>query len=295
MVGSAGPAGTVVTIAAMERSRPDGPRSPDLLAGPVDLERRRTEYRSLPLARGLVVEHRGSGIVGSVSAWGKGQVVLEDRRGARHRLPIERGGFLHEGRPVTLVPPPPAPSPATGTRTTASGSIAVPGAPARVARASRILVEGIHDAELVEKVWGDDLRVEGVVVEPMDGVDHLSSIIARFAPGPGRRLGVLVDHLVEGSKEHRLAEAQRHAHVLVRGHRFVDIWAAIDPRRLGFAAWPEVPRGVDWKSGICAAVGASDPPRFWRELLGRVRGYADLDPSLVGAVEELIDFVTAPD
>ena len=29
---------------------------------------------------------------------------------------------------------------------------------ARVARASRIFVEGRHDAELVEKVWGDDLR-----------------------------------------------------------------------------------------------------------------------------------------
>jgi hypothetical protein len=242
------------------------------------------------------VEHRGSGIVGAVTAWGKGQVVLEDRGGSRHRLPLDAGGFLLEGRPVTLVAPAPSPTgPAGPPRTTASGSLAVPGTGARVARASRILVEGLHDAELVEKVWGDDLRVEGVVVEPMEGVDHLSSVIARFRPGPGRRLGVLVDHLVAGSKEQRLAEAQRHPQVLVRGHRFVDIWAAVDPRRLGLAAWPDVPRGVDWKSGICAAVGAADPPRFWRELLGRVRSYADLDPSLVGAVEELIDFVTHPD
>ena len=70
---------------------------------------------------------------------------------------------------------------------------------ARVARASRIYVEGRHDAELVEKVWGDDLRIEGVVVEYLEGVDDLPGIVNRFQPGPGRRLGVLVDHLVEGS------------------------------------------------------------------------------------------------
>jgi hypothetical protein len=265
-----------------------------MLAGPVELDRRRTEYRSVPLGRGQVVEHRGSGIVGAVTAWGKGQVVLEDRRGARHRLPLEPGGFLLDGRPVTLVAPAPTAAPGPAPRT-ASGSLAVADVAPRVARASRILVEGLHDAELVEKVWGDDLRVEAVVVEPIEGVDHLASVIARFGPGPGRRLGVLVDHLVQGSKEQRIAEAHRHPHVLVRGHRFIDIWAAVDPRRLGIAAWPDVPRGVDWKTGVCAALGAGDPPRFWRELLGRVRSYADLDPSLVGAVEELIDFVTTPD
>ena len=46
-----------------------------------------------------------------------------------------------------------------------SGSMAVAGAKARTARAARIVVEGVHDAELVERVWGDDLRIEGVVVE----------------------------------------------------------------------------------------------------------------------------------
>ena len=81
---------------------------------------------------------------------------------------------------------------------TASGSTAVAGATARIAQASRILVEGVHDAELVEKVWGDDLRVEGVVVEPIDGIDNLPAVLVDFRPGPGRRLGVLVDHLVEG-------------------------------------------------------------------------------------------------
>jgi hypothetical protein len=78
---------------------------------------------------------------------------------------------------------------------------------ARVARASRIFVEGRHDAELVEKVWGHDLRVEGVVVEYLEGVDDLAAIVEEFAPRAGRRVGVLVDHLVAGSKESRIADA----------------------------------------------------------------------------------------
>ena len=76
--------------------------------------------------------------------------------------------------------------------------------PAKVAAASRIYVEGRHDAELVEKIWGDDLRHVGVVVEYLGGIDDLPAIVAEFAPGPGRRLGVLVDHLVAGSKESRI-------------------------------------------------------------------------------------------
>ncbi len=68
---------------------------------------------------------------------------------------------------------------------TASGSVAVQGVKARVARASRIFVEGRHDAELVEKVWGDDLRIEGVVVEYLDGVDDLGEKLRDFRPGAG--------------------------------------------------------------------------------------------------------------
>ena len=56
---------------------------------------------------------------------------------------------------------------------------------ARVARASRIWVEGIHDAALVERIWGDDLRIEGVVVEPLDGIDELPQAVRGFGPGPG--------------------------------------------------------------------------------------------------------------
>lgn len=228
-------------------------------------------------------------------------LTLEDRRRRRRAFPLGPG-FLLEGRPVILVAPPRA-APTASSRT-ASGSVAVRGARARVARASRIFVEGRHDAELVEKVWGDDLRIEGVVVEHLGGVDDLVDQLRGFAPGPGRRVGVLVDHLVAGSKESRIAagvaQSPMGRHVRVVGHPFVDVWQAIKPDRIGLARWPQIPRGTEWKDGVCAHLGwphrdQADIARAWRHLLGRVHSYDDLEPELLGRVEELIDFVTAED
>ncbi|MBV8950090.1 MAG: DUF3097 family protein, partial [Actinobacteria bacterium] len=175
---------------------------------------------------------------------------------------------------------------------TASGSRRID-ANARVARAGRIYVEGVHDAELVERVWGDDLRVEGVVVERLDGIDHLADAVRVFAPGPGRRLGVLVDHLVPGSKEARIAASVRLPHVLVTGTPFVDVWEAVRPAAAGLPEWPKVPRGTPWKDGVCAALGVRDPRAFWRTLLSSVSSYRDLETPFVGAIEQLVDFVTA--
>jgi hypothetical protein len=164
-----------------------------------------------------------------------------------------------------------------------------------VARASRIYVEGRHDAELVEKIWGDDLRDVGVVVEYLGGIDDLPAIVDRFSPEPGRRLGVLVDHLVSGSKESRIAARIRSPHVLVVGHPFIDVWAAVKPGRLGLDRWPSVPRGVGWKEGVLAAIGwPADAAAAWRRILGSVQSFADLEPAFLGRVEELIDFVTEP-
>jgi hypothetical protein len=163
-----------------------------------------------------------------------------------------------------------------------------------VARASRILVEGRHDAELVEKVWGDDLRIEGVVVEMLEGADHLGEIVRSFGPRAGRRLGVLLDHLVTDSKESRIADGIDHPDVLITGHPFVDIWAAVKPTVVGIEAWPDVPKGQPWKEGVCAALGVGDSRLLWTRILGSVSSYADLEPPLVGAVEQLIDFVTEP-
>lgn len=277
----------------------------DRYAGDVLAAARRP--RVLPEAAaepGLVVEDVETGWVGAVlrteKSGGIHLVVLEDRRGKVRSFPLGPG-FWVDGAPVRLVAPRAAAAPATPART-ASGSVAVGHRRARTARASRILVEGRHDAELVEKVWGDDLRVEGVVVEMLDGVDDLAAAVADLDPGPGRRLGILVDHLVEGSKEwHEAAAVARlgaaRAHVLVVGHPYVDIWQAVRPQRVGLAAWPQVPRGTPWKEGVLAHLGwphatQADVARGWRRILGAVGSWTDLEPVLLGRVEELIDFVT---
>jgi len=243
----------------------------------------------------LVVEEAESGFCGAVVEIEKGPggrlVTLEDRLGRRRVFPLGPG-YLIDGRPIVLVVPGPRAGPATPRRT-ASGSVAVVGARARVAREGRIYVEGRHDAELVEKVWGDDLRVCGVVVEYLEGVDRLPDLVAEFRPGPGRRLGVLVDHLVTGSKESRIAGTIRSPHVLVVGHPYVDIWQAVKPAAVGILAWPVVPPGRPWKDGVVAALGwYGGTPVAWQRILGAVRSWTDLEPELLGRMEELIDFVT---
>jgi hypothetical protein len=264
-----------------------------LLAGPIDGPARlRVAYSEVAATPGTRAVHRGSRFSGMVVRLERDGVVLRGTTGLERVFPYVAGAFDVDGRAVTLVAPRPARS--TGAVTTASGSLAAARRPARVARASRILVEGVHDAELVERVWGDDLRVEGVVVERLDGIDVLADVVAAFAPGPGRRLGVLVDHLVPGSKEARVAASVRGADVLVTGTPYVDVWQAVRPAAVGLSGWPEVPRGEDWKAGVCLRLGVGDPPLMWRRILSSVRSYADLEPSLVGAVEQLIDFVTEP-
>ncbi|MEV1169555.1 DUF3097 domain-containing protein [Nonomuraea sp. NPDC049784] len=244
----------------------------------------------VPAELDLVVEDADSGFCGAIVACDKEAVTLEDRFGKRRLFPLAPAAFLLEGKPVTLVRPTAAP---TGSRRSASGSIAVEGLRARVARESRIYVEGVHDAALVEKIWGHDLRVEGVVVEYLEGVDDLPAVVAEFGPEPGRRLGVLVDHLVPGSKESRIAAEITSPDVLVVGHPFIDIWQAVKPSVLRIPAWPAVPRGVPWKEGVIAALGwRMEPAEAWRRILGAVSTYTDLEPELLGRVEELIDFVT---
>jgi len=273
----------------------------DVLAGDWRAPRRGRAVE-VPAEKGAVVEEVMSDFCGEVVAIDRDldTLTLEDRRGRRRTFPLGPG-FLLEGRPVILTAPIHRAAPARPTRT-ASGSRAVEGARARVARASRIFVEGRHDAELVEKVWGADLRLEGVVVELLEGVDRLPEVLAEFGPGPARRAGVLLDHLVPGSKESRIAgEVARSplgAHVLVVGHPFVDIWAAVKPDRIGLSEWPEIPRDEEWKAGICRRLGwphadQADIARAWQQILSRVDSYADCEAELLGRVEELIDFVTS--
>ncbi|GGL72592.1 hypothetical protein GCM10009706_08680 [Curtobacterium citreum] len=291
------------------------------------------KVRQVPLERDMVLEDPDSGWAGAVVGLEAGNVSLEDWKGRTRAFPFT-GQFLLEGELVTLGRPQapvgrsggarPAAGPTGGAAVpagrigaapavrhasdggrlrTASGSFAVEQQRARVALPSRIMVEGRHDAELVEKVWGADLRVEGVVVEYLEGVDNLAEVLDEFRPSRDRRVGVLVDHLVPGSKESRFADAVMRgkwgAHVLVVGHPFVDVWQSVKPSRLGLTEWPTIPRSIEWKKGILQHLGwpadeQADVARAWQRILGQVRTFADLEPQLLGRVEELIDFVTEP-
>jgi hypothetical protein len=266
--------------------------------------------REVEAENGLVVEDVETGWCGAVirveKAGGMQVVHLEDRRGRSKGFPLGPG-FLLEGAPVILTLPTAAVRAAAAearqaASRTASGSRSVEDVRARVASGSRIFVEGKHDAELVEKIWGDDLRIEGVVVEMLNGVDDLAAVIRDFSPSPRRRLGVLVDHLVPGTKETRLVEEARALagyapYVTILGHPYVDVWQSVRPERLGFETWPVIPRGQSWKHGIVASLGwphetQTDIAHAWRRILSTVRTYADLEPTLLASVEELIDFVT---
>ncbi len=275
----------------------DKPYMRGILSEPLDLDGDAPRVKRPPptvaATPGLEVEVRGTPVRGVVVGCDKAFVTVRDTHGRDHKARLRDGAFNVKGQRVSLVRPRPAAG-STAPARTASGSVAVPGAPARIARASRILVEGTHDAELVEKVWGDDLRVEGVVVEPLQGADNLVEVVRGFGPRPGRRLGILLDHLVESSKESRIAAGVDHPDVLVTGHPFVDIWAAVKPKVVGIPAWPDVPMGENWKEGVCSRLGVADPRLFWKRILGSVNSYADLEPPLVGAVEQLIDFVAEP-
>lgn len=280
---------------------PSGPRTPLEM---IDLDdpsgRKAQTARSRPTIAatlGLVLEDRGSGVVGALVEFNPPKIVLRDRHGKDHAFRYAdgsvRAGIDGKGVPVRLVPPAPA---AAETSYTASGSIDLGSVPARVARASRIWVEGIHDAELVEKVWGHDLRVEGVVVEQLEGADDLADRVRGFRPTHTRRLGILLDHLVTGSKESRIASEVDSRDVLITGHPYVDVWQAIKPSTIGIERWPEIPKGHPWKEGVIAALGFdASPGEFWKHILGKVTSWTDLETPMLGAVEELIDFVAPPE
>ncbi|WP_424114732.1 DUF3097 family protein [Rothia dentocariosa] len=275
--------------------------------GAQDLSRASINNRPAPprrveLKRGMVLEDL-NGWVGEVVRAERigGEIFfgLEDAHGRVKNFPLGIGYFL-EGEPVEIVAP--TPRKTSGRKISRSGSVAVENAPARVARASRIWVEGLHDAELVEKVWGHDLRVEGIVVEPLHGVDDLATAVKEFSPGPERRLGILVDHLLKGTKEERVVEEAlavpgAAGNIKIVGHPFIDIWQAVKPQVLGIPAWPQVPRGEDWKKGTLRRLGQphqnqEDVASAWKRILSRVDSYSDLDPTLLGPVESLIDFLT---
>lgn len=253
---------------------------------------------------GMVLECPDTGWVGAITGFQKGPegwaVALEDRKG-RAKLFLLSDPLLFEGQRITLTRNTSATSASrdNSKARTASGSIAVKNDRAKVARGSRIWVEGKQDAELVEKIWGADLRVEGVVVEELGGADELLAAVREYQPDGNHRLGILLDHLVPNSKEQRIADEVNKAfpeHVLILGHPYVDVWQAVRPQTLSIEHWPTIPKSIEWKLGICEQLNwGTDTSAAWRAILSKVTTYADLEPSLLGRVEELIDFVTTHD
>lgn len=278
----------------------DNRYSNDVLSEPKASKLR--QARSVHAERGMLLEDVTSGFVGEVIGIGKvaGELLLtlEDRHGTQRKFPLGPGYWI-DGEPVTVLPPKQVPD-KSGPELTASGSIRVK-ARARTMVPHRILVEGKHDWQLIDKVWGEDLRLEGIAVEELAGVDHLEEVLTEFGPGPDKKVGVLVDHFIPGSKETRIVDdvlsRVGNAHVLVLGHPYVDVWQAIKPGRVGLKEWPHIPKGTDIKQGTLKALGLphatpADVGKGWSAILARVRGWKDLEPSLLGRVEELIDFLT---
>ena len=229
--------------------------------------RRPRSYPEVVVEMGLRVADRSSGFVGAVVRWNAEGVTLQnDEQYVRH-FTWKPGGFVADGGFVTLVRP--SATAAAVHRVTASGSIAGDGR-ARVAAASRIWVEGRHDAELLEHVWGDDLRELGIVVEPLHGADDLAEMVADFGPAPSRRLGVLLDHLVAGSKESRIAETVRDPQVQHRDMlRELPTWTG---ETLTVSNTPV--KHSRTRGG--AERGAAKPGEHSREVLGTV-GFLDAE------------------
>lgn len=148
---------------------------------------RRPQTKDIPMRLGMVVEDPGSGFVGdhglgerpgdpggspgkTTQLPGRPRVLARRQAGcAADSAPYRVHQALHHrlGRPGCA-------------------------GKAKVALPSRIYVEGRHDAELVEKIWGGDLRHVGVVVEYLGGIDDLVAIVAEFQPRartPARRAG----------------------------------------------------------------------------------------------------------
>ena len=115
-----------------------------------------------------------------------------------------------------------------------------------------------------------------------------SAAVDEFAPAPRRTLADPGRPPGPGIQGDAARRRRGRPHVLVVGHPFVDIWQCVRPKAMGIEAWPEVPRGEDWKAGICGRWVGESRRRLAR-VISAVDSFADLEPQLVGAVETALD------
>ncbi len=248
----------------------------------------------------MVVEDAETGYVGAVVRVEYGRIDLEDRYGKTRGFPLGPG-YLLDGLPVILTARGAQRLPARGERHPARSRCRarVPGWPGPAGSMSRADTTLNSSRRYGERTCESKVSSSNISVASTTWWRSSPS----SGPARGRRLGVLVDHLVAGSKEARIAEVVRRgpggSDTLVVGHPYVDIWQAVKPQRVGLAAWPRVPRHIEWKHGVCDALGwphadQADIAAAWRRIRSQVRDWTDLEPALIGRVEELIDFVTQP-
>ena len=126
-------------------------------------------YPTQPATLGEVVEVLADGYVGAIVGHEKtydGDFIrLENNQGKTRLFKLRPGAFLVDGIRTTLTKPQPAARPQRSN----SGSTRVVDAPAKVAAPSRIWVEGVHDAAIVEKIWGHDLRSKALLSNILKG------------------------------------------------------------------------------------------------------------------------------
>ena len=203
--------------------------------------------------------------------------------------------FLLDGRPVTLVRPaarrPAARGP--GART-ASGSFAVAGAPARVARASRIWVEGVHDAALRRTDLGRRPARRGRRGRTARRHRRPGRARARRSARPASG-GSACSSTTSWPAARRRASSPSVPRTPTRARHRPPLRRRLAGGEADRARHRRVADGAArhrLEDGICAALGVSDPREMWRRVLAGVDSYADVEVPLLRAVEELIDFVT---
>jgi hypothetical protein len=227
----------------------------------------------VPAEKDLVVEV-ADGFCGAVTRIEGGQVELEDYRGRRRLFPMG-AGFMIDGEPVRLVHP--ARAGTAGARRSAP-----PRDPSRstIPCAHRAAEPDPRRAGTTPSSWR---RSGGTICAPRASSwstcrsRPAGGLLAAAPPRRDRRYGVLVDHLVPGSKETRIVEqimrGPHGAHLRIVGHPYIDVWQCVTPTAMGIRAWPGSRAARNGRPGSAAPrlAGRSqaDIAHAWKRILSR--------------------------
>ena len=195
-------------------------------------------------------------------------VTLRDRQGQHRQFRYKPGGFLIDGKPVTLVRAGPR-----SQRRPAGDQQRLGRRPPAGAAQRRHGQPDLGRGQATTPSWSSTCGATtcaswGSSSSRCTASTTWSAWSAEFAPSPAapaRGAGRPPRRRLEGGAPRRQV---RGPDVLVTGHPFVDVWAGVRPQVIGLDAWPDVPRGVEWKEGMCDALGVSLTD-FWPHLRNR--------------------------